>query len=272
MDRIYIKGLSVYAHHGVKEQEKQLGQRFVVNAVLFADTRQAGLSDDLGLTVNYSKVSKDITAFMTENTYDLIEAAAEHLAEHLLLAYDGLHGVDIEIMKPWAPVGLPVDTVSVRIERSWHEAFLSFGSNLGDRQAHIDAGLDALRADRRIRLHEVSQVVQTAPYGPVQQGDFLNGCARLETLYTPCELLSVLMETERSQGRQRTVHWGPRTLDLDILFFDDLVTDRPELVIPHPDMENRAFVLEPLAQIAPYKVHPLSGKRVCDMLKDLKDM
>ena len=110
----------------------------------------------------------------------------------------------------------------------------------------------------------------TAPYGGVEQDDFLNGALALKTLLTPQELLERLHEIEQEAHRERLIHWGPRTLDLDILLYDDLVLDTPDLIIPHVEMHLRDFVLIPLAQIAPWKRHPVLGLTVSQMLADLQ--
>ena len=102
----------------------------------------------------------------------------------------------------------------------------------------------------------------------VEQDDFLNGCLELKTLLSPEELLESIHEIEKNAGRERVIHWGPRTLDLDILLYDDLVLEREELCIPHVEMHKRKFVLEPLHEIAPYKRHPVYGKTVREMLED----
>ena len=112
-------------------------------------------------------------------------------------------------------------------------------------------------------------MIETEPYGGVEQDNFLNGCLELETLLTPYELLDVLHKAEQQEKRERLIHWGPRTLDMDLLFYDDLIQDDPVLVLPHPEIQKRTFVLEPLAQIAPYLVHPLLHKRVKDLLEEL---
>ena len=101
------------------------------------------------------------------------------------------------------------------------------------------------------------------------QPDFLNGMIQVKTLLTPWELLELLHQIEQRAGRERLVHWGPRTLDLDIIFYDDWVVDTKELQIPHPDMQNRDFVLKPLAELAPFLRHPLQNKTVRQMLEEL---
>ena len=120
--------------------------------------------------------------------------------------------------------------------------------------------------ERNIR---VSDYIETAPYGGVEQDDFLNGVLEAETLYSPEELLARLQEEEQIAERKREVHWGPRTLDLDILFYEDLVLTKKELSVPHPDMKNRQFVLEPLSQLAPFFVHPVYRKTVAELLAEL---
>ena len=103
------------------------------------------------------------------------------------------------------------------------------------------------------------------------QPDFLNGCLRMKTLYYPKELLRELNQIEKEAGRERIIHWGPRTLDLDIIFYDDLISQEDDLCIPHVEMHKRSFVLEPLEEIAPYKRHPGNGKTVRQMLEELTD-
>ena len=103
----------------------------------------------------------------------------------------------------------------------------------------------------------------------MEQDDFLNGAVELETLYDPQELLDRLHEIEQNANRKRLVHWGPRTLDLDILFYDDLVQDDPSLTLPHPDMQNRDFVLRPMAELAPNFLHPVFQKTIGQLLKEL---
>ena len=114
-----------------------------------------------------------------------------------------------------------------------------------------------------------SSLIETKPYGYCEQADFLNGCIELSTLLTPCELLIALQNIENDAGRIRSIHWGPRTLDLDIVFYDDLIFDSEKLKIPHIDMHKREFVLKPLAELIPYKRHPLLKETVSDMLENV---
>lgn len=270
-DEIRIEELEVFAHHGVYPEETREGQLFYVNAVLHMDVGAAGREDDLEKTVNYGTVCKFIAGWMQEHTCLLLEAVAGRLAEALLLEYRAAAGVELEIRKPHAPIKLPFGCVSVKVKRQWHRVYVAVGSNLGNRQEYVAEAVKALREHPLIEVKKVSDMIETKAYGGVEQGDFLNGALEAETLLGPWELLDALHEIENRAGRERTVHWGPRTLDLDILFFDKACIETEDLVIPHPDMANREFVLKPMAQIAPYLRHPVSGKTVSELLDRLKE-
>ena len=243
MDKISIRGLEVFANHGVFKEENVLGQKFIVNAELVCDTRSAGIEDNLEKSVNYAEVCNLITKVMRNNTFKLIEAAAENIAEKILLEYGLIREVTITLKKPWAPIMMSVDTVEVSITRKWHKC---------------------------CRVKKVSEFIVTEPVGGVEQDDFLNGCLELETLYTPYELLDFLHKIEQAHNRERIVHWGPRTLDLDIILYDDVVMYEDDLIIPHIEMENRAFVLKPLCEIAPYIKNPVNGKSIKQLLSEIQ--
>lgn len=270
MDEIRIKRLEVFAHHGVFPEENQLGQKFLVSAVLYTDLRRAGLTDELSHSMDYGAVCAEIHRYLTEHTFRLLETAAERLCAHLLRTLPQLARIRLEIEKPWAPIGLPLETASVCITRGWHTAYVALGSNLGDKTAYLDSAVQALRADADMRVQTVSDYLLTAPYGGVPQDDFLNAVLCVRTLLPPHELLARLHAIEQAAGRERLVHWGPRTLDLDILFYDDAVIADDDLHVPHPEIPKRAFVLRPLAQIAPYLVHPVYRRTITELLEALE--
>lgn len=270
-DEIHIENLEIFANHGVFQEETNLGQKFLVSLVMYVDTRKAGKTDCLEESVHYGEVSHFITTYTKKHTRKLIEAAAEDLAEALLLHYPLLKGVTLELKKPWAPVGLPLETVSVKITRFWHRAYLGLGSNLGDKQAYLEQAVKALGEAKGCRVAKVSSYLVTEPYGGVVQDDFLNACLALDTLLSPQELLKQLHVIEQAAHRERLIHWGPRTLDLDILLYDDEIMETEDLIIPHVEMHKREFVLKPLSEIAPYKRHPVYQKTVTELLEALTD-
>ncbi|MBZ5495527.1 MAG: 2-amino-4-hydroxy-6-hydroxymethyldihydropteridine diphosphokinase [Acidobacteriia bacterium] len=148
--------------------------------------------------------------------------------------------------------------------------YLSAGSNLGDRKAHLRSGIDGLRSVGLAALR-VSSVFETEPVGFLNQPWFLNIVVEAETRLTPRQLLACCLEVESQHGRVRSFPGAPRTLDLDILLYGDLVIDEPGLQIPHPRMAQRRFVLEPLAQMAPEVRHPTLGQSIHTLLASCTD-
>lgn len=269
-DQIKITDLEVFANHGVFPEENKLGQKFLISAVLYTDTRKAGKTDDLTASIHYGEVSAFITKYMKEHTYQLLERVAETLAEEMLKSISGLCKIDLEIKKPWAPVGLPLKTVSVKISREWHTTYIALGSNIGDSATYLNEAVEKIGQIPTCTVEKVSSYLVTEPYGVTDQPDFLNACLKMRTLLYPEELLKELNRIEKEAGRERIIHWGPRTLDLDILLYDDIVLEEDDLCIPHVEMHKRSFVLEPLAEIAPYKRHPVYGKTVREMLEEIQ--
>ena len=129
--------------------------------------------------------------------------------------------------------------------------------------------MKALKKTRGCRVERVADYLATEPYGGAAKEEFLNSAMELKTLLTPHELLERLHEIEQEADRKRTVHWGDRTLDLDILLYDDLTMESEDLTIPHTEMHKRAFVLDPLAQIAPYRKHPVLQKTITQLRSEL---
>lgn len=269
MDKIIIEGLELFCNHGVFPEENKLGQKFILSATLYTDTRKAGRTDALEYSIHYGEAALKIKDWMENNTFALIERAAEYVCENLLLEYPLLKQVTLKLEKPWAPVGLPLKTVGVEITRGWHEAYLSIGSNMGDKESHLRFAIEELGAFPDTKVEAVSDFIVTEPYGYTDQDEFLNGCLKIKTLKTPYELLDFLHEIEAKAGRERIIHWGPRTLDLDILFYDKLILEEDDLIIPHKEMEKRQFVLEPLVQIAPNFVHPLANLSIDKLYHNL---
>lgn len=153
-----------------------------------------------------------------------------------------------------------------------HTAYLSIGSNMGDRMGYIRRALELLDEDGSIKVVKSSSVSETEPYGGIEQERFLNCAVRLATSYSPEALLDRINKIELLCDRVRDIRWGPRTLDLDIILYDDLVVDTDKLTIPHGDMERRLFVLEPMCEIAPDVIHPLYKRTMRELLENLKKL
>lgn len=270
-DQIHIDNLTVFANHGVLPEEARLGQKFLLSLTLYLPAGTAGARDELDDSVDYGAVSAFAAAYTKEHPRKTIEAASEDLAAALLDQWPKLAGVGLTLKKPWAPVGLPLDTVSFQITRRWHTAYIALGSNLGDKKGYLDGAVAALRRLRGCRVEQVSSYLVTAPYGGVEQDDFLNACLSLRTWLSPHALLGALHSIERDAHRERTVRWGPRTLDLDLLLYDNAVFETAELTVPHVEMHKRAFVLEPLRQFAPYVRHPILNKTIDELARALEE-
>lgn len=271
MDEIKIKNLEVFGHHGVYQEENVLGQKFLVDAVLGMSTRKAGQSDELEDSVSYGDVSRLIRDEMTRQNDKLLERVAERLAEAILLQFSLVDRVKITVKKPWAPIRMHVDYTAVSIERSWHKVYIGVGSNLGDREGYLELAKRRLQEDPHMRRFRQASIIETEPYGYVEQPNFLNTIFEMETLLEPEELLSLLQQIEQDAGRERKIHWGPRTLDLDLLLYDHLVTEEEHLVIPHPEICQRLFVLTSLCELYPYGIHPVTNERFCDIKSRLEE-
>ncbi len=148
-------------------------------------------------------------------------------------------------------------------------AYLSIGSNLGDRINYINKAIEKLKQNN-IKIIKSSNIIETEPYGYKEQGKFLNMAVEIDSDLEPFELMKLISRIESELGRIRTVRWGPRVIDIDIIFYDSLIINEPDLKIPHPDMQNRLFVLKPLQEIAPDFVHPVLNKTITELLESLK--
>ena len=153
----------------------------------------------------------------------------------------------------------------------WRRAYLGLGSNLGERLENLRYAVDALASDPAVRLRDVSAVYETEPVGPVPQPDYLNAVAVVDTCLSPHALLEFCLRIEERRGRVRGERWGPRTLDVDILVVEGVVLHTERLVLPHPELRRRRFVLRPLADVAPDLIVEPFGKPVRELLENCPD-
>lgn len=270
MDKLYIKDFEVFAYHGVFPEEKKLGQKFLISVTLTLDMQEAALTGDLTKSVHYGELCHALEAEFKKESYDLIETAGEKLAAFVLDNYPMVSHVSILIKKPWAPILKSMDTVAIEINRGWHDAFIGLGTNMGDRSQNLSDAIAAITNIPGIHVLTQSRVIETEPWGYTDQDSFLNCVLQIKTTLPPSRLMDQLLSIENDLKRERIIHWGPRTIDLDILFYDDLVSSDPHIVLPHPRVHERAFVLESMAEIAPYFVHPILNRRMTEILETVK--
>lgn len=270
MDKLIIKNLEVYGFHGFEPDVDKSGEKYIISAVLSLNLKEAGDTDRLENTIHLVRICREIAEIFGENKHKLIERSAEELSAHILLNYPMIQHVSISIKKPWIPAGMTIDYAGIEIEREWHTVYLGVGSNLGDKSANIQAAVDKINENELSRVTNKSKMYVTAPYGYLDQDDFLNCAMEVQTLLTPRTFLRFLLSIEKDLKRVRTVHYGPRTIDLDILFYDNVITSFEEAVIPHPRLHERKFVLKPLCDIAPYHMHPILNERCYRILEAYK--
>ena len=271
MDKIYINNLEFIGFHGVFPEEKKLGQKFLVSLELTVDTREAGKTGDLTKSVHYGLVAQDVEKLFLEKSIDLIETCAENIAEMVLKKYELVKEVKVIVKKPWAPLQMHFENVAVEITRKWHRVYLSLGSNIGNKRKNL---LEAIRKIGELENPEVvksSTILETEPFGYLEQDNFLNACLEVKTLMTAQEFLKEILQIELDMGRVREIKWGPRIIDIDILFYDKEIIEEDNLAVPHPWICEREFVLDPLSEIAPNYIHPLEKKTITMLARKLKE-
>lgn len=152
-------------------------------------------------------------------------------------------------------------------EKVNNTAYIGLGSNKGDREKYLISAIEKIDIDPECEVEAVSSVYETEPYGVKDQGDFLNAVIRINTEYSPVDLFSFLKSIENDLGREKTIKWGPREIDLDILFYNDLIYSDENIIIPHKGITEREFVLIPLNEIDPDFVHPVTSKKISDLIQ-----
>lgn len=271
MDKIYIRNLEFIGYHGVFEEEKKLGQKFLISLELDTELREAGIEDNIEKTIHYGYVAKTVEKVFFSKKYDLIESLGEDIAREVLKNYKHIKKIKLEIKKPWAPVGIILEDVSIVIERKWNTVYLSLGSNMGNKKENLEKAIFNISQLADTYVTKKSEIIETEPFGYKEQDVFLNACIEIKTLLYPKELLYKLLEIEKNMGRERKIKWGPRIIDLDIIFYNKEIIEEEDLIVPHPYMEYRNFVLKPLEEIKPYFVHPLLNKRISTLRKELEN-
>lgn len=261
MDRIEIRALRVMTLVGVLTHERETPQPLQVDLNLEVDLFDAGYSDELADTAHYGLVAEQVAAVMRESKDLLLERLAHRIAE-VALHTDRVEAVEVTLTKlrPPIPEDVEATAVSIRRERrhmnvpvrQQHMAIVALGSNLGNRAEYLRGAVRELGGVLR-----QSRVYETEPVGgPDRQGPYLNMVVVVETPLDPFAFIRRCQRIEALAGRQRIVRWGPRTLDVDLLFHDDTRIESDELTVPHPRIAERRFVLHPLSDVAPERCPP----------------
>ncbi len=277
LDSIIIRNLKIYAYHGVNPEEKRDGQYFYLDMELCLDLSAPCRSDKVEQTVNYDEVCNLAQDVMTRQPFDLIERAAQAVCDEILSAFPAVQRVNLTLKKPDAPVKCEIEYAAVKLcrERGAHptpmsKAVLGLGGNLGDaRQSLVQAAecIDALCGTRLLRQSEfyLSEALEVDEPQP----DYVNCAVEIETFLSPHALLGACLGIESALGRVRNGRHSPRTIDIDLLIYENASESSSELVLPHPRMLERAFVLLPLSDL--YPDGTALGVRFAESLSALKN-
>ncbi|HAY42838.1 MAG TPA: hypothetical protein DCY59_04495 [Micrococcaceae bacterium] len=274
MDRISIDGICATGYHGVFDFEKREGQEFRIDVVLHVDITRAALSDNVADTVDYGAVSQLVVEQIKAGPWDLIEKLGLQIAEAMLGSWPTVATVDVVVHKPQAPIPVPFSDVSVALTRhqQLHTAIIALGANLGDSQGTLRAAIDELA--EHVQILETSPVAITKPVGgPPDQPDYTNQVIKVRTTLGPHELLDLAQRIEANHHRTRQVRWEARTLDVDLITYDQLELDDERLTLPHPRAHIRGFVLAPWSWMDPDAVlHGQLVSRLAQSAADTQDI
>lgn len=258
VEQIELRGVRAFGRHGVLDSERRSGQEFGVDLVLRVDTAVAAASDDVAATVNYASVAADVVSIVGGPAVNLIETLAALIADRVLGSYPAVQSLVVTVHKPHAPVGVPFDDIVIQLERRRDVAVtIGLGANLGSPTHTLRAALGGLSAIPGVWGWRASGLYRTAPVGGPEQPDYVNAVATARTALAPRAILALLHTMEQAFGRTRDAHWGPRTLDLDLIQYGqvgaegEVVLGGEDLQLPHPRAHERAFVLVPWLEVDP---------------------
>ncbi|MDJ0638325.1 MAG: 2-amino-4-hydroxy-6-hydroxymethyldihydropteridine diphosphokinase [Paracoccaceae bacterium] len=268
-DKIFVHNLCLVGNHGVMDEERVLGQRFFLDIEVTTDARRASVNDDYKKAICYGSLCELAARVSDAGPYKLIETFAERVITAILERFPTVTEARVRIRKPGAPIDASFDTVGVELARKrQRRVAFSLGSNVGDRASQIRAALAFLEAEDEIEITKVSSFYETAPWGKEDQDPFINACAIGQTSLSPHEVLRACKVIEVRLGRTPGERWGPRLIDIDLLFLGDEQISTIALTVPHAGILKRGFVLKPLAEIAGDE--ELAGRTVRDALSELK--
>ncbi|MBP5179965.1 MAG: 2-amino-4-hydroxy-6-hydroxymethyldihydropteridine diphosphokinase [Clostridiales bacterium] len=262
MNQISLKGLKIFGYTGCLPSEKENGQNFLIDIDMFLKSVPGALTDNLNDTVNYAQVYETARGIVSSSGFDLIEHLAHEIGRSVLDSQPMVDEIRVTVKKPDAPIDGEFDYMMTVITLVRRTALIGFGSNMGDKEQIIKEALRKIDGHPLIWIKQLSSLYKTEPVGYEDQDDFLNGVVSVETYLDPLDLLHFLQSIESDLHRVRTIKNGPRTIDLDILLIDGFKSDTAELTVPHPRMNERAFVLVPMKEIGLYDGPVPEGKAV----------
>lgn len=248
MDKVFIKDLEVYAYYGANEEEKVLGQRFLISIELDTNLRLAGKTDDLENTLNYAKIARMIEEKFSKKQCDLIETVAEEICELLLLDYSLIEKVKLRITKPWAPIRKHVEFVAIEIERQWHETYIGITTNL-----NIELIDNIEKELLKYKGNKIESISKEYNIGDSSEKHYY--VLKLKTLNTLSEVIEQLKVIEEDIK-----------VRFEVLIYDKFISEDKDLDIPNSKIINNKYILEALNEINPNLIHPLLHLRISDLL------
>ncbi|MGC9522236.1 MAG: 2-amino-4-hydroxy-6-hydroxymethyldihydropteridine diphosphokinase [Anaerolineae bacterium] len=271
-DRIHIQDLLLRAIVGINPEEREKRQDVLINLTLYADTHDAGVSDDIDDATNYRTITKRVIRMVEASSFHLVERLAAEIAA-LCLADPQVGAARVRVEKPGAlrfarSVGVEITRTRAELEAGPHRVFVTLGSNI-DPEHNLRAAARLLEDE--LSIGALSPIYETAPVGNTDQEDFLNAAVMVYTRLTAGELKAAVLEPIEAQlGRIRTEDkYAPRTIDLDVALFDYEVLDLGPRHIPDPDILRYAHTVVPLADLAPYYVHPETGETLAALAAEM---
>lgn len=270
-DWINIRNLRIHGYHGVFDEEKTAGQEFQFDIDCAIDTSIPAQTDDYKKTVCYGALCGLVREICTQQPFRLVETLANKIADDILGRYDLITHIVVKVRKTAAPIDAVYDFVGVTVDKKRRRRIgLSLGSNLGEKTSYLRTALAHLATEQDLELDQVSSFYRTAPWGNTAQDWFVNVCVTGWTTKAPEDLLKSVKRIELLMGRIPNERWGPRIIDIDLLFMDDIEVNQPSLTLPHPELFNRPFVLVPLAEITPER--SVGGRNIGEAADALKDV
>jgi len=269
MFSIIIKDLNLFGYHGVKESEKKDGQNFRFNIKILLNKDNFLSEDDLENTLNYSEVIKLIKRINSDNRFNLLETLSQTAAGRIMDMSPMIEKVTVKIEKTSPPIEENLESVGVeyildrksiedrgkgKIESSEIDVYMSLGSNIGNRENNLRKAVNLIGSNPSINIVKVSSIYETEPMYLKDQNSFYNIVleARTGVEPGPFEMMGFLKGIEYSMGRKRVENkYGPRIIDIDLLYYGEIFIESVFLTIPHPGIEERKFVLVPLSEITP---------------------